>query len=194
MNRGRPRYLGDITHIDQRRAPVGFHQDSNRSFAEAVTECDALSHGDARDTDVVRRFFGKIHRAANGERIIGGVESCYRGAICTLHQTSSVSSRWIIQPLASSAATIAGRSSIRIPARIASPPGESAFRITGNSAISTEEMMFASTTRTGANSGRMIVASPSITSTRPLTPLASGRLREVPAIPTRRAPRSLRHG
>src|SRR5438309_4685592 len=102
MNRGRPRYLADITHIDQRRASVGFHQDSNRSFAEAVTECDALSHGDTRDTDVVRRFVGKIHRAANGERIIGGVESCYRGAICTLHQTSSVSSRWIIQPLASS--------------------------------------------------------------------------------------------
>ena len=86
--------------------------------ARAISERHALPNSDARDTNVVRGFIGQSDRSACNERL-SGEKSRYRGAICTLHQMASVSSRSIPQPPSRSTGTTPEMKS-RSPARTAS--------------------------------------------------------------------------
>src|SRR5205085_10111120 len=118
MDWRRFRYLADLTHIDERRALRRLYQNSNGSLPRTVAQCNTLTDANSGDFDVMRGLVVECERCAHAEGI-GREKSRYRGAICTLHQPSSVSSRSITQLPLSSTAIIAPRSSIRIPDSIA---------------------------------------------------------------------------
>src|SRR5882762_1747989 len=170
MNRSGTRDLARLADIDQRGCLGDFDQGAQRSSPRAIPKRDALAHHKPLHTDVMRGLVRQPYGSTGGQ-LFRGKKCRYRGAICALHQTSSVSSRSIVHPPCFSAESMPSRSSRRIPEMIACPSLPSEDFIAGNSGIITEEMMFAITTRTGASRGRIVVASPSITSTRSLTPL-----------------------
>jgi len=118
MDRSGARDLTRLRDIDERRIPRDLDQLPQRGFPRPVTERYALPELDPRDPDMVRGLLRQGHGAAYGQ-LFCNEERRYRGAICTLHQRSSVSSRSIVQPWAFKAASILSRSSVRIPLRIA---------------------------------------------------------------------------
>src|SRR5919108_452869 len=189
------RNVRDILDVDGRPSFGDLAKRAECHRPRAVDHANAGARREAPDPHVVRFVLRQLRGATRTHRR-AAEKRCYSGRATVVHHSSSMSSRSTRHPAFARDETNSSRSSTRIPEKIETPSAVSAARIAGSSEMSVDETILATTRCTGETCGRIVSASPSMATTRSLTPfvrtfssafpIASGS-DSIPA--TREAPR-----
>src|SRR5712671_1546772 len=97
MDRSGTSDLTRLDDIDQRGSLGDLDESAKSRSPRAIAKRDALAHHEPLHANMMRGLVRQLYSPTSGQ-LFRGEECRYRGAICALHQTSSVSSRSIVQP------------------------------------------------------------------------------------------------